>query len=307
MKFDPKRLKILRVENKLTAVKLAEKIRKTSKTIQRWENPKGKMASAPEDTVIALAKVLDVDVDVLTGVSPLPKMQGVGATSRRLHIGAKITPRTRNAYALTRDRYDVTPTQVIELAPLLFTLIAEGCLDYRREKIEKAEPHIDALNKMAHGYSSYLCSQRAADGVFDEQESISKRDIFGNHIGQDAYDFGYYQLTENPFAEYLKHLAQALTDKAAVHYDDEEDWKIDEIPFFTLCRDEIQALTEGDEELTYMVADGDVDLWKLPKDLRHSDKEPADKTKQRIEWIRSEAEMHKEKLKEINSDFISQY
>ncbi|SMH58083.1 helix-turn-helix domain-containing protein [Maritimibacter sp. HL-12] len=296
MKIDAQRLKALITRRGYTNAKLARNLKVSAKSVGRWTKGKSKPSIT---TIHQIAKELNVSVEVLTGEAPMEDTKRV-TTSPRSRVGADVSARTRNAFLIANRRYGVTQTQIIELAPLLFTLIAEGSLDYRRRIIREAEHHIDALNEMANGFSSYLRSDRAEEGLIDEESSIKRRDIFGECVGNDAFEFGYDQPTQNPFFKYLHWLAGALTDKDAVHLEVEEDIHIENVPAFSMFHEEARKIAKGDEKLAACVAQGIVDLGKLPKELR-----PAEADEARAQWLRQEAQRVQDEASKFLAQFLS--
>ena len=71
-----------------------------------------------------------------------------GDNSDRVQMGAQVAPKTRLAYDLIKRRYGVSATEIINMAPLFFALLAEGSLAWRREKLEEAEEAIKRLNQI---------------------------------------------------------------------------------------------------------------------------------------------------------------
>lgn len=294
MKFDAQRLKTLITQAGFKNAKLARELGVSPKTVGRWT--KGQ-TTPPAPTIHKIAEALNVNIEVLTGQAPMEGPKRVTA-SPRSRVGADVSGRTRNAFHLATSKYGVTQTQIIELAPLLFTLIAEGSLDHRRQIIRDAEQHVDALNEMANGFSSYLRSHRAAEGIFDEEESIRNRDIFGQHVGEDAFEFGYYQPTENPFFRYLHQLVGALTDKDVVRLEDDEDIYVENVPIFSMFHEEARKIANGDAELANVVARGIIDLGKLPKDLLR-----ADAHEERAQWLKQETKRVQDEAKKFFENF----
>jgi transcriptional regulator with XRE-family HTH domain len=294
MQLDPQRLKrCLEIEG-LKNVELAKKLGCTGRTIGRWL--KGDV-NPPSVTIHKMAKVLKVDVEVLSGRAPMPERKSNNSEAHRSRITADISSRTKNAYYFAYKRYGVTPAKICELSPLLFALIAEGSLDLRRDKLEKAEQHVDELSHLSRGYSSYLYPSNFDNGAYAERASIEKQDIFGEHVDVHNYDRGYRQEIENPFFDYLMHLSDKLTDKAAVRLENEEDINFTNVPAFSLFHEELKEFTGGDEKLADKVAVGTIDLGKVPKKLLSVDAQ-----EKRIEWMNQEAKRIMEEARKMLAD-----
>ena len=143
---DPESLRSLRQKKKLSRSRLAERSGIAERTIQRLENEPQRCQKPREDTVNRLADALDVEPDVLSGRSPLPEPDmEAPSDSKGVQVGAQVAPRARLFYDLIKRRYGVSVTEIITMAPLFFTLLAEGSLAWRREKLKKAREALDQL------------------------------------------------------------------------------------------------------------------------------------------------------------------
>ena len=139
MKVDSDRLRTIRQRKKLSRPDLERASGITVRTIQRLENDPDECKSTREDTVMRLAKALEVEPGVLTGELPVPEPgESPASEPDPVRIGAQIPPKARLAYDLIKRRYGVNATDVITMAPLFFTLLAAGSLAWRREKSEEA-------------------------------------------------------------------------------------------------------------------------------------------------------------------------
>ena len=128
------------------------------RTIQRLEDPARGNTTPHGNTVEKLAKALQVDRGVLTGELSLPQADTVhGLEPRRVQIGVEIAPKAKLAYDLVKRRYGVSTTELADMAPLFFALLAEGSLSRRLDKLEKAREAIDRLDRMSDevGHSIY--------------------------------------------------------------------------------------------------------------------------------------------------------
>ena len=65
-----------------------------------------------------------------------------------MKVSVTLEPEVQLACDLTERRYRVTRKTIFNLAPLLFTLIAEGSLAWRREKLADAENAAERLSIM---------------------------------------------------------------------------------------------------------------------------------------------------------------
>ena len=279
--FLPDRLRELRKSKNLSRKRLNELSRVSVRAIQRREDPEEK-ATPNRTTVERLAKALQVDPGVLTGEMPLPQAGNAPAPEpRRVQIGAEIAPKARLGYDLIKRRYGVSATEIINIAPLLFTLLAERSLVRRREKLEEAREAIGRLDQMGDevGHSIFgVATTVALNADTLEEESIAKADIFGEHLlapgdGLSVPDEPFDPATSNPFADYLRHMADDLGRCGVV------DTKADlsygstygKFPDYDICPDELDELANGSTDARRALETGFARLSDIPMELTGED------------------------------------
>ncbi len=137
----------------------------------------------------------------LTG--PLPPLLSASRSAR------KISPKARLAYDLVKRRYGVSATEIINMAPLFFTLLAEGSLARRRKEVEEGSDH---LQQISSGHGVFFEALDAANGaIWEEEASISKIDLFGEHLdGNPGSPVFFDPSKNNPFVSYLRRLKDEL-------------------------------------------------------------------------------------------------
>ena len=266
MKIDHDRLRSLRESKHLSRQRLAEMADIHSRTIQRLENDPDECKTTREDTVMRLAKALDVEPGVLTGELPVPEPGDAPASEPDpVRIGAQIPPKVRLAYDLIKHRYGVNATDVITMAPLFFALLAEGSLKWRREKSQLADDGFDLLLKSGIAHD-------VLDEPFRyEDESIDKADIFGEHLfnnefGPEPFD----PSVENPFANYLSELPDELQIPAGVVNVDKRGLSFGtpaEFPDYDIWNDEIERITNGSAAAKKALETGFARLTDIPEEL----------------------------------------
>ena len=319
MKIDPKSLRRLRDKQGLTRPQLAERSGINKRTIQRLENEPQQCQKSRKDTLERLAKALGVkegEEGVLTGELPLPEFGKVpDSDSERVQIGAQIAPKVRLAYDLIKRRYGVTATEIINMAPLFFALLAEGSLAWRREKLEELKEGIDRLNQIdgfwRENYFPFAVTVDDND-IKAEEDSIDKANdkanLFGEHLlGCVTYDLD--PSTDNPFASYLRKLKAELDITGVVDVDS-GDLRFGsplKFPGYDLCRDELDRIANNSDS----VKDQKKKIKNLEKrteDLEKEIKKKDDRIKEMVEMERLETypegvfeeELSKEGLKEFN-------
>ena len=304
MKIDPDRLRSLRKKEKLSLVKLAEKTKRvnppgiTDKTIQRLESASQQNTAVREHTVESLVKALNVDVRILTGELPLPESDKVLTDNpERVQIGAQIAPKARLAYDLIKRRYGVSATEIINLAPLFFALLAEGSLAQRREKLEEAEEVIKRLNQIETAHRMFGVIADYGDEAYGQEgDSIARADIFGNYLFKDyggtidvLVDEPFDPDEDNPFAHYLRKLADELTkpdDESTkpkivdVHRGDLLFGSPPKFPDYDICSDELDRIANGSPIARICLETGYARISEIPKKLMAEDAD-----EEREKWL----------------------
>lgn len=293
MKIDPERLRILRQQKGLTRAELHKRSGLSERTIQRLENEPDRSQKSQEHTLNSLAKALGVESGVLTGELPLPESDNAPAENPDLvQIGAKITPKARLAYDLIKRRYGVSATEVINMAPLFFVLLAEGSLAQRRKKLKKADEAIDLLSQDNESGEKIIFSEsvgHVSNAYKLIEESIDKADIFGEHLFSDPhfpisdpFDF----TEENPFANYLRKLAKELKNAGVVNVDE---GTLDlggvsrskhKFSYYDICGDELNRIANGSPDAKRTLETGCARLSEIPKELMGEDAD-----EKRAEWL----------------------
>ena len=281
MKIDPKRLSHLRKEKGWSRPQLSGRSGITVRTIQRLESESEsqRYQKSQEHTVNSLAKALDVKPGVLTGELPLPKSDKMPAYDPgRVRMGAQIAPKARLAYDLVKIRYGVSATDIINMAPLFFALLAEGSLAWRREKLKEAYEAIDRLEQIdgfwrggLSGAESYM-----EEGTAAEENSIDKADMFGEHLSSDAsilMDDFFDPSKDNPFASYLYKLKAELDIPGVVDVDSGDLMFGSPLKFpdYDICRDELDVIANGSRDAKMALETGDARLSEIPEDLMAED------------------------------------
>ena len=289
MKIDSEHLHRLRKKKGLTRRELAERSNINKRTIQRLENEPQRCQKTREDTVNRLAKALGVKPGVLTGELPPPEFDKA-PDPERVQIGAQVAPKVRLAYDLIKRRYGVSATEIINMAPLFFALLAEGSLAWRREKLKEVEETKSRLEQIDGFWRGGLVSGSVVmdEGIAREEDSIAKADLFGEHLFSDTdttfieEDDLFDPSTDNPFASYLRKLEDEL-DITGVAYVDSDylrfGWPL-KFPDYDICRDELDGIAKGSHFAKIALEVGDVRLSEIPEELMAEDA-----GEERAKWI----------------------
>ncbi len=266
MKIDSDRLRILRERKGFTRPQLEKLSGITERTIQRLEREPHRSQKTREDTLNHLAKALGVESGVLTGDLPIPESDEVPVYDQ--------APKTRLAYDLIKRRYGVSRTEIINMAPLFFALLAEGSLAWRHEKLKEAEAAFSRLWKIDgfwSGGGAYI-EHGMNEGTFSEEESIDKADLFGEHLDDDMGK-PFDSSKNNPFTYYLRKLAEELAISAVVDVDSgvlniASDFKF---PHYDICSKELDHIANGSPTARMCLETGCARLSEIPEELMAED------------------------------------
>ena len=291
MKIDADRLRTLRKRKKLSRPDLERTSGITVRTIQRLENEPDECETSREDTVIRLASALDVEPGVLTRKLALPEADFAPSIEPdSVRIGAEIEPSVRLAYDLIKRRYGVNTTDLINMAPLFFALLAEGSLAWRREKSEEAREATRQLNQIdGYWWGGLTTGLDGAvyHGIVREEESIRKADLFGQHLLDDPdsslVDRSFFDPEEeNPLADYLRKLADDLAVPDIVKVDvGELDVELNfRFPKYEVWPEELANIANGSLKCRLALEFGLLRISEIPDDLMGSNTK-----KERQQWI----------------------
>ena len=283
-KIDPERLHNLRRKKGLSRPRLAKKAGITAKTIQRLE----KEPQPPQQkTLNRLAKALGVEPGVLTGELPPPEFDKV-PDPERVQIGAQVAPKVKLSYDLIKRRYGVSATEIINMAPLFFALLAEGSLAWRREKLKEVEETKSRLEQIdgfwRGGTLGWVGKGTLRDeGVVGEEDSIAKADLFGEHLISDTsvHDF-FDPSTDNPFAGYLRELKAKLgiTSDVDVGSGNLMFGAPLKFPDYDICCDELDSIANGSTNAKRTLETGHARLSEIPEELMAEDA-----SEERTQWL----------------------
>ncbi len=298
--IQPERLKILRERKKLTQEKLANKVHLTKQTLYRYESGRGTQRTK---NIEAIAEALDVHPDVLRGLKPLPEENPSTDQSGGYGypVSARVDSQQRNAFTLVSLRYGVSISQIVALAPLLFALEAERSIQRRRTLLEEARSQLDNYQNTALEFRHLPGSLYpwGAEEVFEaEEESIRAEDIFAETLPDKIFELfdrplGGNRYEDNPFCVHLKGMARSM--KSIV--------KIDEVDrdsaSYQICCERALNLAGGDKEVAKGILNGEVLLYRMPRELLKGDA-----AERRTEWLRAEIEKTRKAWGEIDLDAL---
>ena len=288
-KIHPETLKRSRVRARLSQEALAEKSRIGKKTISRIENGKGGNIRA--HTIKSLSAALQIKPDAL---AKAPEEMTPENPANRM-FKAYVDTDVALAYTLVEHRYNVQYQSLVEMAPLFFTLLAEGSLAWRREKLVQIEETVGLLREwgISGGHPSYAVATVEVEnyGLPEEEDSINSCDLFGKEFGERADELGYDLYRRNPFSEYLKKLVadighdnpgyEGILELQSIgSRDDFFDRVEGKMPGYRICKPEVERITKGNSKARHALAYSHVKISDIPEELQED--EASDK---RVQWI----------------------
>ena len=202
----------LRLKQGLSLEGLKRKAKVSEKTLRRWEN--GNVMTKPHDNELKkVADVLGVNTNdfLYTDLEnqneqraneiEFWKSQGYTLTSFLARTDILLN------YNLVMKEYGVSKEQLFNLAPLLFTVLAEQSLKWRKEKLKLIEQKIEEIRLLDSKISRQVAFSAASEiDEYNERESINEKDVFGSILYNNQYD-------KNPFIDYLDNISDRETVK----------------------------------------------------------------------------------------------
>ena len=201
MPFDKKLFKDVMRSKGFTQLQLARKLGVEYRTINRWLSTKTKAPSVERLQQICNAVEVDPTQFDPDWVGPLS-----GETMR---VGAKVSVAAKNGYKMMKDMWGVSEKDILEIAPVLFAIIAQKTVD---DFYTTFSQQVDQFESLAeeHNY-------RPMGAYFVEKyNKIASLLNQGNLFGEDPYTTDEthedYMKTGNPFNETLQRLALETSD-----------------------------------------------------------------------------------------------
>ena len=248
-----------------TQAQLAEEIGCSKDTVSRWE--RGETSRVRAHLREPLCEVLGVDWDTLTtppGPEAAPRPFGLTRMQRW------VSRHVPSALRLVAERYGIRPSDVLDIAPLLFLIVAERSLLERQRRLNETyamqeETDRRLMENSAHLGGFVFARSRSTDRMLErEKTSLRKRDIHG-HLFE--YEIGYEarrEDNEGPFLQFVRDLAEGLPRDAVRSI---ESFGGDTIFSYRIAEDTLRECTglsgDGeDSEILNCIQWGFIDLGK---------------------------------------------
>ena len=218
-RINPESLKAIRLRKELSRRKLAERSGVSERQIVRIEDSDTDVTVRPA-TRTKLADALGVDAEILADTPEQLESFPVLPT-QDVQLSTKVDSQVRLAYDLVKHRYGASQKDIINLAPLLYVLLAEGSLTLRRQWVEKAEATMKTLEQLVderkHLRIEDYHIEEIEESIAAERKSIESHD----HSGYSVETRGGWKGMEendNQFTEYLLELSKELNMSGLINY-----------------------------------------------------------------------------------------
>ena len=286
MNISPERLKTLRIQKGWSQDRLASESNVSKRQIIRIENSKTS-DNVRETTVKRLAGALKVEQMVLTGNKPLDPEQQLLLPD--VQLSSRISSQVQLAYDLVKHRYGPSRKDLINLAPLLFVLLAEGSLAWRRQYLNEVEEAMNRLRALGEKRNHLYFTHQQVNlelGLCAEEESIDAADLRGDTLrnrDDTTLDFAGEDLYEvTPFADYLCKFSKELGISGIIDFGSgvsDEPWGAEP---YQICGNELNEITGGSKCARWALEHGDVRLSEIPKELMLEQAKD-----RRMDWLES--------------------
>ena len=277
MAFNRKNLRQYMKGKGITQDNLARLIGRDIRTIRRWLSPKHRISPKAIDQI---CRALSIDPETLD-----PDWVSKNPSSQSVQIGARVSVAASNYYALLKRKYGVTQKDLIELAPVMFSIIAKRALGLSERLSEEAMAleaikermgmlyEIDAIGEIAETIES---ARRAEDNGW----------LFGDESDDEDYHLGINRIPmPRLFSRELNELSKDMENKDLFRFHASKPTCQGHVLPISL----IDELGCGNVDLREGIAAGAINLATMDDHLWLQDNES-----ERFEWMTNELRAYKE-------------
>ncbi len=279
-RIQPKALAVLRKQKGWSRTELATLARVSPQLVERIERSSEPCKVRPR-SLRRLAKALEVKKSVLLSATPLLEAP---PTPQQRSITVQSTPDLRLAYDLVTRRFGITRDELFALAPMLFVLLAEGSLDWRREKLQQVQQASQDLETLGSDHPTLYFAKRDYQhafnaGVAREKASIERSDLRGREVWDDAAveSDGFREddlMRVTPFAGYLEELAKAVGKPEVIDFSDLPAWLSPDQGLdiwganpCAICQGDLDEIAGGSAAARWALEWGEVRISEIPEEL----------------------------------------
>lgn len=200
-------LKFYRKKCNKTQKELADEIKCSKDQVYRWEARDSKKTKKPRQRNINnLTKALNVSWDQLT--TQPPQDESIASIVQTFDLKRKVSLSTRTAMEYVSKKYGVRWRDILELAPLLFIILAKQSLKARKEGLAEVEDQINesvdsANSSMSHMAGAFYIANDD-EWINDEKDSIKNNEVLTSYYNNDGVE-------QSPFVNHLEKYLEELS------------------------------------------------------------------------------------------------
>lgn len=266
MKINPDTLKFHRERCGLSQEALASVCGISKKSISRIES--GSSEGNRQHTIKRLADKLSVtEQDLCQPIEEREENFTVYEGNIFRKVTVFIDPETHIALEFIKQRYNVPDKNILSIAPLLFIILAEASLNWRKKFLSESSELLERIYKLEELHPYLDLSDGIGMWQSAESKSIDKSDIFA-----DYNNFEYINL----FIEYLKGVSLK---HAAGLVDVDHGSDGSKLPAY-LIKPGMDHFTGGDDRARYALLHKHARLGSMPADLWGDDAK-----ERRVAWL----------------------
>ena len=284
MAFDKAKFKKKMRVNGFTQKNIAEILDVDIRTVSRWLDPKISLSSEKIATLCNLIGETPSDFD--------PNWQGNFSNTNQARVSAKISSASKNGYWLMRKLYNVSEKDILEIAPIMFSLL----VDAMNAKHKGKDKRYEAISILAKQYG--FVSKDEVEGIARYEQP--RRDAIKNFIlenkilGGEYFDEEQgYNMYVNPFMDFLLELNEnSVNAKVSTVRGDELSSRG---TAYNISH--INDLTGNDVELNEAIASGEIELFS-------KEFEQIPTSRDQLAWMKIKLDRFKEKKRQQREETI---
>lgn len=296
--IDPSNLRSARKRQKWTQNELAKKIGVSKRQVAEWERkrPEDQPISIRQKNFNALLEKLQITESELKGVTQISKISHKQST---LKIAKKIyiSKKTLMYFDLLYRHHGLSLDQLVEITPLLFAVLAEQSIEWRKEQLVNAKKAaMQILVKQSALLPPELLSQKEnlLESWKQEEQNIKNKQVFSPSRVQDESGKG----TSNRFTDFIYHVL-GVEPSAGINIADQT---FPDIPIF---KRELLSICGSPEKshaarAAFALFEGYARIAEIPPDLWRPENQ-----EKRAEWLAEKApEPEPGQSYKLNDDYI---
>lgn len=296
----PATIKELRLGNQLSRVDLAKRSKVSERQIARIEASNDSKLMVRDVTVERLAAALNVKVEVLTGQESKPEPEKKQNLDKQIgDAGLQVQ------YDLVQHRYGIKKSELDDMAPLLFTMLAEATIAWHSKRQKQLESSMNGVSEaiMIESFPN-RDDPTACDYVHHHASEINFASVDEKHLFADP------RQEWNPFMAYLMHLLEQIRQDHADGGGDRGDNEWDELIHldpafpgdklnlpFAILEGLFNHVTDGNEKAAEELWDGRVRIQHIDEELLKDGREV-----ERVDFLLSTSRGAQELQRELGEE-----